>query len=214
MDWSDENVGSQILVSEDGLEADASLGVYSANNESPGDIFALTATSPSSGYVNLSVFKNDKNSRLTGFAGSDNQILWSSVEPLTITKTIPATSTDDTWFTVQLTNNTTGETYRQSIKVEAGETSGSATVVLQSGYGYTVTDIAAQSNWRYSHSGATYAGYAATEWVADATGATIGTVTLDGYESNRTLTLATAKASDVFVSENASVVNTITVPES
>ncbi len=213
VDWSDENVGSQIQVAEAGLGADANLGVYSANNDAAGDTFALTETSPSTDYANLASFKNDKNSHLTGFASTENRVVWSSAEPLTITKTIPAAVTDDTWFTVQLVNNTTGDIYRQSIKVEAGQTSGSATLVLQSGFGYTVTDVSAQSNWRYANSAATYAGYADSEWSADATGASIGTVTLDGYSANRTLTLTTAKTSDLYASENTSVVNTITVPE-
>ncbi len=217
------NVGNQIQVgvkddegNVTGLNDDAKIGVYAKTNYNAGNTFARTVTTKSTDYENLSVFKNDKNTRLTGLASAAdpyNRVVWSSTEPLTITKTIPAAVTDDTWFTVQLVNNTTGDIYRQSIKVEAGQTSGSATLVLQSGFGYTVTDVSAQSNWRYANSAAAYAGYADSEWSADATGASIGTVTLDGYSANRTLTLTTAKTSDVYVSENTSVVNTITVPE-
>ena len=208
------DVGTKIKVAEEGLNADAEIGVYATTNYNAGNTFARTATTPSTDYANLSCFKNDKNSRLTGYAVSEDRVIWSSVEPLTITKKLPSAPLQDTWFTVQLTNGTTGATYRQQIKVAAGQTTGSATVVLQSGISYTIKDVADQSSWRYAHSSSAYSGYATTEWTAASSG-TIGTVKVEGYSATRTLTLTCAAASDTsdaYVSETKSVENTITVP--
>ena len=234
LDSSGLNVGSVIVVgiqdddgNVTGLNDDAKIGVYATTNYNAGNTFARTATTKSTDYANLSVFKNDKNSRLTGLASAAdpyNRVIWSSAEKLVLKKTLPAAAAHDTWFTVQLTDTDSGEVYRQAIKVPAGSTSGSATVLVQSGIKYEVADVGEQSSWRYVCSGSSYAG-ATTTTPADTWDATNSALTLacpdtSAYDPEttttpRTLTMQMAASdedgSQSWMADSASVVNTITM---
>ncbi len=217
------NDGTVISVAEEGLEDDAKIGVYAATNYKAGNTFARTVTTKSTDYENLSAFVNDKNTRLTGLASAAdpyNRVIWSSAEKLVLTKVLPAATAHDTWFTVQLKDTASGTVYRQAIKVPAGSTSGSATVLVQSGVAYEVSDAAEQSSWRYTAdtTAATRSDSPAVTpadtWAADATKATLGTLTLacpDTNEYTHTLTMTVKDGAQSWYSDGASVVNSITM---
>ena len=237
LDNSGLNVGSVIVVGVQdddgnvtGLEEGAKIGVYATTNYNAGNTFARTATTKSTDYANLSAFVNDKNTRLTGLASAAdpyNRVVWSSAEKLVLKKVLPSAVAHDTWFTVQVKDTDSGEVYRQAIKVAAGSTEGSATVLVQSGVAYEVADASEQSSWRYEADSTSYAGATATTpadaWTADATKATLGTLTLacpdvsaydpDTTDTPRTLTMTVKEKSGAqgWYADSASVVNTITM---
>ncbi len=224
------NDGTVITIAEEGLNDDAKIGVYATTNYNAGNTFARTATTKSTDYANLSAFVNDKNTRLTGLASAAdpyNRVVWSSAEKLVLKKVLPSAVAHDTWFTVQLKDTDSGEVYRQAIKVPAGSTSGTATVLVQSGIAYEVADAAEQSSWRYEADSTSYAGATTTTpadaWTADATKATLGTLTLacpdvsaynpDTTTTPRTLTMTVKEKTGAqgWYADSASVVNTITM---
>jgi hypothetical protein len=221
-DVSTLNTGTQIQVAEEGLNDDAEIGVYSTSNYKAGNTFARTETSPSSGYGNLSAFVNDKNTRLTGYAGTDDRVIWSSKERLVLKKELPAASAHDSWFVVSLKNTVTGEVYRQAIEVPAGSTSGTATVAVQSGVAYEVGDCTEMGEWRYSTSATSLAkGAEADEDTWTTTGATaptLGTLTLvpataadPATPATLTMTQAGVSGAQGWISDTSSVTNTIDV---
>ena len=204
--------GTDLYVGEAGLEEDAKLGVYSDANPNPGDTFAKTQAAVSKDVANLNCFFNDKKTYLTGRAGTDNNVVWGSFEPVTIKKTIPAAQEEDTWFVVQIKNTETNEVYRQAIKIPAGQTEAQETVVLVSGISYEISDASGQGTWRYEHDTVSTTGLASTDTWTAGTGDVIGTLKVvppDSSTFNHVLTLATKEKDSSFVSETASVDNTV-----
>ena len=207
------NDGTFIKIAEAGISEDAKIGVWAVNNYNVTNTFARTENDSSEEVANLECFINDRNASLTGYAGSDNRVIWSSLEPVTLKKTLLSAQEQDTWFVVQIKNTDTNEIYHQAIRVEAGKTTGEATVLLRSGLEYALEDADEQSTWRFSHNSTTTSGFATTDEWADVTGS-IGTLKIvppDDADYDRVLTLSTTMSNDEYVSDTRSVVNTIKV---
>jgi hypothetical protein len=54
------------------------VGVYSQDNYTKGSVFGSTSTDPAAGYSGLAHLTNDRDSSLTGNAGSAKDVMWSS----------------------------------------------------------------------------------------------------------------------------------------
>ena len=152
---ADDNKGTYIYVAEEGLGKDAQIGVYSVNNYKPGATFARTVaekSSASTGAVNLARFSNDRDSSLSGTAGSGNAVIWSKFVPVKIIIKQDAVAADR-WYTLQIQSASTGSRMRVPIKVAANATEGSIITMQPAGlkgyvsciadgsaYGYTLSD--------------------------------------------------------------------------
>ena len=141
-------------------------------------------------------------------------------EAVTFKQHIPEAVARDTWFTVQIVDKTDGKTYRQAIKVPAGETTGEAKVMLQTGHEYEITAAVEQSSWRYDEVEADYSNSSADggddSWSASA-GATgvenlPATLTLT-YTANpkneRVVDLGSKLERQIWDSDSTSIVNTM-----
>ena len=126
----------------------------------------------------------------------------------------------DTWFTVQLRETSSGEIYRQAIKVAAGENAGEATVMLYTGHEYEIVDVSEQSDWRYETVCATYPNSDEDTWSAADSGisyALFGDTLPATLELAHTLTSTNARKLNIAVvyadsqweSDSTSLVNTM-----
>ena len=159
IDSSAENVGNKIYVEEAGLGKNAKVGVYSVSNCDAGDTFARTVANQaasSNNAVNLSRFINDKETSLTGEAGSADAVVWGKSVPVKIIINHTQAPIVDTYYTLQIQAATTGARTRVPITVPAGKTSGGIIVMLPAGMKSYISCIENGSAYGYTLSSPAY----------------------------------------------------------
>ncbi len=215
IDNSSADSGSRIYVTDDGLASTAKIGVYSQNNVSEGSTFGRTNASSSVAISDLSVFKNDKNTDLISLAGDDNRIVWSNLEPVMLRAKLSEAQIDDTWITFEITQKNSGATYRQSVKVDALETTGEATVMLYAGRTYEIKQSSSASSWRFTASSISYTNAKSDsgtdDWslTSEDVGATLEIFNPTNAAQSRVITVESNYTNDLWQSFCASVINAL-----
>lgn len=180
------------------------VGVNAPTTYARGDCFGK-ATVEAASVHGLEHLKNDRNVALSGMAGASTDVVWGVVGdvPVTVKRQLSSTQNKDTWFVVEVKDLRAGTVYRQPIRVPAGSTEGSATIVLRSGLSYSFQDLSHAGSWRQ---GATTPSYSGPE---TPTGTGPVELTLGDADPTlqRTLVFSSQLTRTQWLSDDASVVN-------
>lgn len=180
------------------------VGVNAPTAYARGDCFGK-ATVEAASVRGLEHLKNDRDVTLSGMAGVSTDVVWGVVGdvPVTVKRQLSSTQNKDTWFVVEVKDLRAGTTYRQPIRVPAGSTEGSATIVLRSGLPYSFQDLSHAGSWRQ---GATTPSYSGPE-TPSGTGPVELTLGDADPALQRTLVFSSQLTRTQWLSDDASVVN-------
>lgn len=180
------------------------VGVNASTAYARGDCFGK-ATVEAASVHGLEHLKNDRNVTLSGMAGTSTDVVWGVVGdvPVTVKRQLSSATSEDAWFVVEVKDLRAGTVYRQPIRVPAGSTEGSATIVLRSGLPYSFQDLSHAGSWRQ---GATTPSYSGPE-TPSGTGPVELTLGDADPALQRTLVFSSQLTRTQWLSDDASVVN-------
>ena len=162
-------------------------------------------------------------------AVSSSNVKYDKYAPVKIVQKIDKTSTNDQFFVLAIKNTDDNKTYRQTIKIAAGETEASETVMLEVYKNHEIQAVTKYGSWRYQQQEAEFKNFMETDGGNDtykaASSSRAGSTkdalpisqlklgTVDKPVNDRTITLNAYynDDKDKWIDDTASVENTINV---
>ena len=188
------------------------VGIYSTAGYTKGAQFGkayagsaeTTATTLTGLYRLTNDRPNNQDEKLAGMAGSGSAVVWGVVKdiPVQIIQRVSEPLDHDAWFVVEVRDAGEQNAYRQPVLVRAGQTEGSATVMVKSSRPYSFTDVEQARPWRQGKAAVTYAG---PESVSTSAGS--ATATFTDAAASRTFTFSSSEEKTQWLSDSASVRN-------